>query len=70
MLANTDGSLMLNLTDVIVSVDVGKVKFVIGALLRKIYWICFPVFLVNTTYFVSSHICTVFDAVAKRESVR
>lgn len=35
MLANTDDSLMLNRTDVIVSVDVGKVRFEIGALLQE-----------------------------------
>jgi hypothetical protein len=36
MLASTDDSLILKRTDVIVSVDVGKVRFDTGALLEKI----------------------------------
>jgi len=48
MLARTEDSLRLNRTLVIVSVEVGKVRFEMGAL------------------FVSSHIWTRLDAVAKR----
>ena len=39
MLASTDDSLMLKRTELIVSVDVGNVKFDTGALLKKISWI-------------------------------
>jgi len=35
MLARTEDSLMLKRTDVIVSIEVGNVRFEIGALLRK-----------------------------------
>lgn len=52
MLARTEDSLRLNRTLVIVSVEVGNVRFEMGAL------------------FVSSHIWTRLDAVAKSGSER
>jgi len=69
MLARTDGSAMLNRTDVIVSVEVGNVRFETGALLRKEILIWKEI-RKQKKYFVSSHICTVLEAVAKRGSVR
>lgn len=57
MLASTDDSLILKRTELIVSVDVGKVRFDTGALLEKISWVR-NVCQVSRriAYFVSSHI--------------
>ena len=69
MLAKTDDSLRLKRTLVTSSVDVGRVRFDIGALLRggvgyqKFGSGCFP-------YFVSSQTCKRFEAVTKSGSER
>jgi len=57
MLASTDDSLMLKRTEVIVSVDVGKVRFDTGALLAKISSVrASSQFSKKLANFVSSHI--------------
>jgi len=56
MLASTDDSLILKRTKLIVSVDVGKVRFDTGALLKKISCVRIPCQASRRAYFVSSHI--------------
>lgn len=57
MLASTDDSLILKRTELIVSVDVGKVRFDTGALLEKISCVRSPCQASRRrAYFVSSHI--------------
>lgn len=57
MLASTDDSLILKRTELIVSVDVGKVRFDTGALLKKISCVRSPCQASGRrAYFVSSHI--------------
>lgn len=72
ILARTDDSLMLNRTAVIVSVDVGNVRFETGALL--VGWVSNWNVVARgagqVTDFVSSHIWTRLEAVAKRGSER
>ena len=57
MLASTDDSLILKRTALIVSVDVGKVRFDTGALLEKVLWVKIRYQVSRRiVYFVSSHI--------------
>ena len=72
MLARTDDSLRLKRMAVIVSVEVGKVIFEIGALLQ-VKMLTTRMRRKNdssSANFVSSHICTRFEAVANSGSER
>lgn len=69
-LARTEDSERLNLTTDTVSVDVGNVRFEIGALLEETDTQSERLRSNCTTYLVSSHTCTMDDAVANKESVR
>ena len=69
ILASTEDSDRLNRTAVIVSVEVGNVRFETAALLvGRQHGETGRV--ADCTYFVSSHICTIFDAVANTGSER
>ena len=75
-LASTDASDRLNLTEVIVSVEVGNVRFEIGAVLpyptrsKKKMTDMGCADTSGVPYFDSSHIWTILEAVAKTGSVR
>lgn len=69
ILASTEDSDILKRTDVIVSVDVGKVRSEMGAFLKPFMCIISYVYK-HGTHLVSSQICTMLEEVANIGSVR